>query len=106
MPDFKWFTKWNRDNPKDIFGPAYLVGAVGGAIVVAALVITWGYPAKTVSVQTGPRGTGMEVIKFASDAMAVDRDRGRLLYRVAGCADRRARPWRVTSTRTCRCSAI
>ncbi len=72
MPDFKWFTKWNRDNPKDIFGPAYLVGAVGGAIVVAALVITWGYPAKTVSVQTGPRGTGMEVIKFASDAMAVD----------------------------------
>jgi photosynthetic reaction center cytochrome c subunit len=74
MADFKWFAKWNRDNPKDILGPAYVVGAVGGAIVVAALVITWGYPAKTVSVQTGPRGTGMEVVKFASDLADGDAD--------------------------------
>ena len=22
----KWFDKWNRDNPTDIFGPAILVG--------------------------------------------------------------------------------
>jgi photosynthetic reaction center cytochrome c subunit len=74
MADFKWFAKWNRDNPKDILGPAYVVGAVGGAIVVAALVVTWGYPAKTTSVQLGPRGTGMEMVKFASDRAAVDPD--------------------------------
>ena len=73
MADFKWFTKWNRDNPTNIFGPAYVVGAVGGAIVVAALVVTWGYPVRRpTSVQTGPRGTGMEVVKFASDRAAVD----------------------------------
>ncbi len=42
MADFKWFSKWNRDNPTNIFGPAYVVGAVGGAVVVAALVVTWG----------------------------------------------------------------
>ena len=74
MADFKWFSKWNRDNPTNIFGPAYVVGAVGGAVVVAALVVTWGYPANTSSVQTGPRGTGMEVIKFASDRAAADPD--------------------------------
>ena len=74
MADFKWFTKWNRDNPTNVFGPAYVVGAVGGAIVVAALVITWGYPWKTESIQTGPRGTGMEVVKFAGDVAAGDPD--------------------------------
>jgi photosynthetic reaction center cytochrome c subunit len=74
MADFKWFTKWNRDNPTNIFGPAYVVGAVGGAIVVAALVVTWGYPAKTTSVQTGPRGSGMEVVKFAGDRAEGDPD--------------------------------
>jgi photosynthetic reaction center cytochrome c subunit len=74
MADFKWFSKWNRDNPTNIFGPAYVVGAIGGAVVVAALVVTWGYPANTSSVQTGPRGTGMEVIKFASDRAAPDPD--------------------------------
>jgi hypothetical protein len=26
----KWFDKWNADNPKDVFGPAILVGTVGG----------------------------------------------------------------------------
>lgn len=72
MADFKWFSKWNRENPKDIFGPAYVVGAIGGAIVVATLIITWGYPWRTVSVQTGPRGTGMEVIKFADEAETAD----------------------------------
>ena len=48
MPDlFKWFIDWNRENPKDIFGPAYIVGAVGGAVVVATLLVTWGYPFQT-----------------------------------------------------------
>lgn len=72
MADFKWFAKWNRDNPTNVFGPAYVVGAVGGAIVVAALVVTWGYPVATENVQTGPRGTGMEVVKFASDRAGSD----------------------------------
>ena len=72
MADFKWFNKWNRENPKDILGPAYLVGAVGAAIVVAALIVTWGYPARTVSVQTGPRGLGMEVVKFATEREEID----------------------------------
>jgi photosynthetic reaction center cytochrome c subunit len=64
MADFRWFSKWNRENPTRIWGPAYLAGAVGGGILVAALVVTWGYPWKAVGLQTGPRGTGMDVIKF------------------------------------------
>ena len=72
MADFKWFTKWNRDNPTNVFGPAYVVGAVGGAIVVAALVVTWGYPWRTESIQTGPRGTGMEEVRFAGEREAID----------------------------------
>jgi photosynthetic reaction center cytochrome c subunit len=72
MADFKWFSKWNRDNPKDIFGPGIVVGTVGGVIFVAAMIITWGYPARTASIQTGPRGTGMEITKFADVVAAGD----------------------------------
>lgn len=72
MADFKWFSKWNKDHPTNIFGPAYVVGAIGGAIVLATLIVTWGYPAKTSSIQTGPRGTGMEVVKFATERAAGD----------------------------------
>ena len=25
-----WFNKWNRENPKDVFGPGILVGALAG----------------------------------------------------------------------------
>ncbi|MEM7544485.1 MAG: photosynthetic reaction center cytochrome PufC [Pseudomonadota bacterium] len=67
----KWFNDWNRDNPKNIFGPAILIGAIGGAVFLAALIVTWGQPYATASIQTGPRGTGMSVTKFA-DAPAVD----------------------------------
>ncbi len=66
MSDLKWFTKWNRDNPKDILGPAYVAGTVGVAIIVATFLVVWGYPFRPASVQTGPRGTGMEVVKFPS----------------------------------------
>jgi photosynthetic reaction center cytochrome c subunit len=59
-----WFNKWNRDNPTNIYGPAILVGAVGGAVVVAILLVTWGQPYATTSLQTGPRGTGMSVPEF------------------------------------------
>jgi len=60
----KWFNDWNRENPTDIFGPAILVGALGGAVFVAILLVTWGQPFATASMQTGPRGTGMSVPEF------------------------------------------
>lgn len=68
----KWFDKWNADNPTNIFGPAILVGAVGSAIFVAALIVTWGNPAQTTSLQTGPRGTGMSVPEFNTARLAPD----------------------------------
>ena len=60
----KWFDKWNADHPTNVFGPAILVGVVGGAIFAAAMVVTWGNPVATSSLQTGPRGTGMSVPEF------------------------------------------
>jgi photosynthetic reaction center cytochrome c subunit len=60
----KWFDKWNADNPTNVFGPAILIGILGGAVFVAALIVTWGNPAQTASLQTGPRGTGMSVPEF------------------------------------------
>ena len=68
----KWFTDWNRDKPVDIYGPAVLVGAVGGAVLVAALLISAGQPFKTKSMQTGPRGTGMVQPEFVSEVTATD----------------------------------
>ncbi|MEM7523413.1 MAG: photosynthetic reaction center cytochrome PufC [Pseudomonadota bacterium] len=59
-----WFNKWVKENPTDIFGPAILIGAIGGAVIFAALIITWGQPYATASTQTGPRGTGMSIAKF------------------------------------------
>jgi len=59
----KWFSDWNRDNPKEVFGPAILIGAIGSAVFAAALIVTWGQPFATASVQTGPAGTGMSVTK-------------------------------------------
>ncbi len=60
----KWFKEWNEANPTNIFGPAILVGALGGAVFVAIMLVTWGNPAQTASMQTGPRGTGMHVAEF------------------------------------------
>lgn len=39
-----WFNKWNRENPKDVFGPGILVGALGGAVFVAIMIVAWGNP--------------------------------------------------------------
>ena len=36
----KWFDKWNADNPTNIFGPAILVGVLGGAVFAGALIVT------------------------------------------------------------------
>ncbi|WP_187429535.1 Photosynthetic reaction center cytochrome c subunit [Roseobacter fucihabitans] len=68
----KWFDKWNADNPTNIFGPAILIGVIGGAVFAAALVVTWGNPAQTASLQTGPRGTGMSVPEFNVVRMKAD----------------------------------
>lgn len=68
----KWFNDWNKSNPTNIYGPAILVGAAGGAVFLAALLITWGQPYATASMQTGPRGTGMSVPEFDVDRLAAD----------------------------------
>ncbi|MCA0928506.1 photosynthetic reaction center cytochrome PufC [Ruegeria profundi] len=63
----KWFDDWNRDNPTNIYGPAILVGALGGAIFIAAMLVAFGQPFATKSIQTGPRGTGMSVTEFVNE---------------------------------------
>ncbi len=59
-----WFNRWVRENPTDIYRPAVIVGVVGGAVVAATMIVVWGQPYATASVQTGPRGTGMSITKF------------------------------------------
>ena len=61
MFKFDWYSRWVRENPKDPLGPAYIIGAVGGAVLVAVLIVIWGNPIQTETVQTGPRGNGMGV---------------------------------------------
>ena len=68
----KWFDKWNADNPTNIFGPAVAVGVVGSAVFAAALIVTWGNPYQTESMQTGPRGTGMSVPEYNISRTAPD----------------------------------
>ncbi len=57
----KWFNDWNNKNPTDIYGPAILVGTLGGALFVAAMVASYGQPFNDDFTQTGPRGTGMQI---------------------------------------------
>ncbi|QIE42559.1 photosynthetic reaction center cytochrome c subunit [Rhodobacteraceae bacterium SC52] len=59
----EWFDDWTAKNPINIFGPAIWIGGAGGAIFVAAMLVSWGNPLETESLQTGPRGTGMSVTK-------------------------------------------
>lgn len=68
----KWFTDWNAKNPTNIYGPAVVIGALGSAVFAAALLVTFGQPFATDSVQTGPRGTGMSVATFVSEANTPD----------------------------------
>lgn len=67
-----WFTKWNAENPTNIYIPAIAFGTLGGAILVAAMAVMWGDPFAHDSLQTGPRGTGMQVTRYASAVMAPD----------------------------------
>lgn len=68
----KWFNQWNEDNPTDVFRPAIILGGLGGAVFVAALLVAAGQPFATQSLQTGPRGTGMHVAEFTSDLSSPD----------------------------------
>lgn len=72
MRIFDWFIKWHRDNPKDFIGPGILSGAVGVSIIVATFIVIKGYPWERAEVQTGPRGTGMFVVKSAAAITAGD----------------------------------
>ena len=74
-----WFNKWNRENPKDVFGPGILVGALGGAVFVAIMIVAWGQPYATDSLQTGPRGTGMSVPEFKAELAIPDPDIAELI---------------------------
>ncbi|WP_208350649.1 photosynthetic reaction center cytochrome PufC [Pseudaestuariivita rosea] len=68
----KWFDEWNKKNPVDIYRPAILLGTLGGVVFAVALVVTWGQPFATDSMQTGPRGTGMSVPEFETDLAQAD----------------------------------
>lgn len=58
-----WFTKWNRDNPIDIYRPIVIFGVGGAAIIAATALVALGQPGATDTLQTGPRGTGMGITK-------------------------------------------
>ena len=30
-----WFNRWNEENPTNVYGPAILIGALGGAVFLA-----------------------------------------------------------------------
>ena len=66
--DMKWFPQWNKDNPTDIYGPIFLIGAAGAAVLAAAVIIMFGNPIQTVTTQTGPRGNAMGVVDYAGAA--------------------------------------
>ncbi|MBL3704326.1 photosynthetic reaction center cytochrome c subunit [Sulfitobacter sp. BDSS02] len=69
---FSWFTEWNKSHPVDVYRPAILVGVVGGGVFVATMLVAWGQPFATKSLQTGPRGTGMSVPEFVADLATPD----------------------------------
>jgi len=71
----QWFDKWVRDNPQtqnQLLGPAILIGVVGGAVVLATIIVAWGWPWQVSAMQTGPRGTAMGVVKFDADRATPD----------------------------------
>jgi photosynthetic reaction center cytochrome c subunit len=67
-----WFTKWNSQHPVDVYRPAILVGVVGVAVFGATVLVTLGQPWATTALQTGPRGTGMAVVKFDAVRLSPD----------------------------------
>ncbi|MEM7212230.1 MAG: photosynthetic reaction center cytochrome PufC [Pseudomonadota bacterium] len=74
MPNWNlpWFPEWNKKNPTDVYGPAIVIGAAMGGLVVASVIMLYGSAYGTTSQQTGPRGSGMTVPEFNSDLAAGD----------------------------------
>src|SRR6056297_2119504 len=70
----KWFDKWNRENPTNIYGPAVIIGVIGAAVFTATMLVAWGQPLATNSMQTGPSGTGMSVSEFKAALATPDPD--------------------------------
>ncbi|MEM1363856.1 MAG: photosynthetic reaction center cytochrome PufC [Pseudomonadota bacterium] len=69
----KWFNKWNKDEPADIYTPIIIFGGVGGAVLVAIFIIVAGPPWPTTeTLQTGPRGTAMGVVAFDNARLTPD----------------------------------
>ncbi|MEO1140197.1 MAG: photosynthetic reaction center cytochrome PufC [Pseudomonadota bacterium] len=68
----KWFGKWNKDNPTNIYAPAVGVGVVGAVLFFFIMILAFGQPYATESLQTGPRGNGMSVTKFDSQRLTPD----------------------------------
>lgn len=70
IPD--WYNEWNEKNPVDIEGPAIRLGIVGGVVVFVAIVASFGNPLSQISMQTGPRGTGMSIPEYTADLAEPD----------------------------------
>ncbi len=59
-----WYESWAKANPIKSSGPLVLVGTVGVALIVAVGIVLLGNPYQTSTVQTGPRGIALGVIKI------------------------------------------
>ena len=60
----KWYADWSAENPASPIGPYLLIAALGTAMIIAVGIIILGNPYQTSTVQTGPRGTAMGVVKI------------------------------------------
>lgn len=65
-----WYKEWAESNPTRSVGPYVIFAALGTAIIVAVGVVTLGNPWQTSTVQTGPRGTAMGVVKIDAHRIA------------------------------------
>lgn len=66
----KWYDEWNKANPKSPTGGYWIIGTLGVAIVVAVGIIVLGNPYQASTVQTGPRGSAMGVVKIDANRIA------------------------------------
>ena len=64
LPD--WYDRWKKENPVSFMGPLILFGAGFFAWICAIGVMIWYSWADPVSLQTGPRGSGMSVPELAA----------------------------------------
>lgn len=67
-----WFMNWSRENPTNIEKFTVIAGTIGAAVVATVVIVAYGNPWATESIQTGPRGTGMSVPEFVSDLETPD----------------------------------